>query len=509
MEQQWQADTFLHNLALHEYLSKFPSRFCHIKVPTDCCYQDVAGPVVTVMQVVWPQCSEKIEGKGHGTFERARFSLMHANHCLSHESVEPVNRFCSNLCSKAPDQEPGSQIVTASDYCDPAAFKFYRDYDNHSFLDSQFSEVGDSDCSESMHDLSHCFDQNGQVISCDLQFDEEALFSAAKGGFTDVIRDLLERKADVNANDRVGRRGTPLHVAVEYGHSDVVRLLIEGRANVNSVSQLRHPPLFTACENGHLLIASLLVDAKADVNQRTNFHGIAFVPIFSAFGLGSDYDHDLRFPIIRLLIEAKADVNAHLEPFDDGQQQDAFDAAGSRVEEEWEGLPRRQFIVRQKSDVRDKGEPVWYKGIRCFDVNSGKERVSASPAGASAELEFNVNCSMLHCSVAAKQPQLCSLLISAKADLNALSSQTHDDISMMCSPLALAVLGDVDDCIRLLIDAKSDPNTHVLFRSGQLADANESNIEKSVSILELYIGINNGNQQVVQLLLDAQAEPNP
>jgi len=116
---------------------------------------------------------------------------------------------------------------------------------------------------------------------------------------------------------------------------------------------------------------------------------------------------------------------------------------------------------------------------------------------------------MLHCSVAAKQPQLCSLLIGAKADLNALSSQTHDDISMLCSPLAMAVLGDVDDCIRLLIDAKSDPNTHVHFRKRQLADANESNIEKSVSILELYIGINNGNQQVVQLLLDAQAETNP
>ena len=368
-----------------------------------------------------------------------------------------------------------------------------------------------------MHDFKDVYDQNCQDVSCDLQFVEEALFSAAEGGFTDLIRAFLERKADVNANDQqMTRRGTPLHVAVAFGHSDVVRLLIEGRADVNSVSQMRDPPLHTACENGLLLIASLLVDAKADVNQRANTQiakitGHAVVPIFSAFGLMSDYDHNLRFPIIRLLIEAKADVNAHLEPFDTcGHQQDTFDAAGSKVEEEWEEVPRCQFIVRQKRDVMDKGEPVWYKGTRCFYVNSGKERVSDCPARVSSERKFNA--SMLHHAVAANEPQLCSLLIGAKADLNALASLTQDkDISMLCSPLAMAVFGYAvsgksDDCIRLLIEAKSDPNTHVRIRSEQLEDTNKSTIERSISIVQ--VAINNGNQEVVQLLLDARAEPN-
>jgi ankyrin repeat protein len=499
-----QADDFLHSLALREYMSNFCGRYDYFKVQTWCCYQGVAGPLMTVMQVVWPQCSENIKGKDHKTFQKARFSLMNANHCLSHESIEPVNRFCSKICSKTSAQEPSSQIVTAFDSCNHCDFISDADLFNCSH-----SATG-SECSGNAHDLGQFFDENDQVVSCHLHDVENALFSAAEGGFTDFIRALLERKADVNANDQtMRRRGTPLHVAVASGHSVVVRLLIEGRADVNSVSQLQDPPLHTACDNGHLLIASLLIDAKADVNQCAVICGHVVAPIFRAAGFRSNYDPDFRDPIIRLLIEAKADVNAYLkqEPFDIcGQQEDAFGAADCRVEEEWEGVPRRHFIVRQKRDVSDEGEPVWYKGTRCFYVNSGNHRISARPAGR-ADVMLKHNLSILHWSVVEKQPRLCSLLIGANADLNALASFQEEqpplalDISM-CSPLAAAVLFESVDCIRLLIEAKSDPNTRVLMRV-----ADESNLETSVSISEF--ALEHANQQVVQLLLDAQANPIP
>src|ERR1039457_266339 len=58
-----------------------------------------------------------------------------------------------------------------------------------------------------------------------------ALINAAVVGNIEVVRDLIERGADVNGHDTQGN--FPLYAAVIGEHSEVVELLIERGANVN------------------------------------------------------------------------------------------------------------------------------------------------------------------------------------------------------------------------------------------------------------------------------------
>jgi ankyrin repeat protein len=59
-----------------------------------------------------------------------------------------------------------------------------------------------------------------------------ALHAAAARGHVDVVRLLLEQRADPNARD-AGDNATPLHFAAGGGHVDVVRMLLEAGADVH------------------------------------------------------------------------------------------------------------------------------------------------------------------------------------------------------------------------------------------------------------------------------------
>src|SRR5688572_4864460 len=57
------------------------------------------------------------------------------------------------------------------------------------------------------------------------------LLDAAGKGDVAAVRSLLERGADIEADN--GRGGTPLYVAAEQGHAGVAKLLLERGADPN------------------------------------------------------------------------------------------------------------------------------------------------------------------------------------------------------------------------------------------------------------------------------------
>ena len=82
-------------------------------------------------------------------------------------------------------------------------------------------------------DLVRMIIENGtDVDSMDDQFYKTALHRAVAGGHQEIVEFLLNKGADVNAQDREGR--TPLHYASERGHKDVAKLLIDKGADVNA-----------------------------------------------------------------------------------------------------------------------------------------------------------------------------------------------------------------------------------------------------------------------------------
>ena len=71
--------------------------------------------------------------------------------------------------------------------------------------------------------------------------------SRSESGCLNVVYLLLERHADVEAEDRLGRR--PLHLAAQRGHTDVcVALVDSGDADVHAVDHDGNTPLHLAAK---------------------------------------------------------------------------------------------------------------------------------------------------------------------------------------------------------------------------------------------------------------------
>ena len=70
---------------------------------------------------------------------------------------------------------------------------------------------------------------------------ESPLHYASAGGHAMIVQMLLDKDADVNAADTIGRR--PLHVAVEHGQDAVAKILLQNRAHASSLAHGNTTPL--------------------------------------------------------------------------------------------------------------------------------------------------------------------------------------------------------------------------------------------------------------------------
>ena len=96
---------------------------------------------------------------------------------------------------------------------------------------------------------------------------------AARNGRTEVVKLLLDNRADVNARRHTGGV-TPLYVAAQDGHTEVVKLLLDHKAEVNTCcNDDGATPLYIADQNGHRQVVQLLLDYNADWNASRTDEG--------------------------------------------------------------------------------------------------------------------------------------------------------------------------------------------------------------------------------------------
>ena len=147
------------------------------------------------------------------------------------------------------------------------------------------------------------------------------------------VRTLLNQKADVNA--RAGDGSTALLWAAHWSDIETAGLLIRAGADANTANDFRMTPLSEACTNGSLALVDLLLKAGANPNTPV---GTGVPPIMTCARSGSadavkrliagDADVNAKEPgqnqtalmwaaaehhpaIVRSLVEAKADLQAH------------------------------------------------------------------------------------------------------------------------------------------------------------------------------------------------------
>ncbi|KAJ5514956.1 NACHT nucleoside triphosphatase [Penicillium fimorum] len=125
-----------------------------------------------------------------------------------------------------------------------------------------------------------------------------ALQAASQGGHQEIVKLLLDKGADVNAQG--GEYGNALQGASQRGHQEIIKLLLDKGADVNAQGGFYGNALQGASHGGHQEIIKLLLDKGADVNAQGGEYG-------NALQGASQGGHQ---EIIKLLLDKGADVNA-------------------------------------------------------------------------------------------------------------------------------------------------------------------------------------------------------
>jgi uncharacterized protein len=101
--------------------------------------------------------------------------------------------------------------------------------------------------------------------------DESPLMLASLKGLTDVVRQLVEKGADVNKPG-----WAPLHYAATHGHLDIMALLLENHAYIDASSPNGSTPLMMAALYGTPSAVKLLLEAGADPDLK-NTQGLTAI----------------------------------------------------------------------------------------------------------------------------------------------------------------------------------------------------------------------------------------
>ncbi|CAL8320797.1 unnamed protein product [Merluccius merluccius] len=160
--------------------------------------------------------------------------------------------------------------------------------------------------SEAVHQL---LDAGADVDGCDSE-GRTALRAAAWGGHEEILLTLLDYGAQVDKADREGR--TPLIAAAYMGHREAVEILLDHNADVNLADGDRRTALSVAAlcvptaagVNGYGEVASLLLERGADPGHRDHD---GMTPLLLAAYEGHE-------DIVELLLEAGADVDESAGP---------------------------------------------------------------------------------------------------------------------------------------------------------------------------------------------------
>ena len=137
--------------------------------------------------------------------------------------------------------------------------------------------------------------QSGANINAKDKGDITPLHIASGGGFIENVKILLQYGADTN----LGRNYRPLHIASAKGYVDVVQALLAVKTDVDFKDRHSWTALHYAAINKQNIVIKLLLDAKADVNAKVLKH------LSTPFHLATQKGNG---ETAQMLLEAGADV---------------------------------------------------------------------------------------------------------------------------------------------------------------------------------------------------------
>lgn len=128
------------------------------------------------------------------------------------------------------------------------------------------------------------------------------VLAATQGKHVDVVRLLVARGANVNAQD--AQQDSAFLLASASGYTDIVQITLAAGADLASTNRYGGTALIPACHYGHVDTVRLLLTTRIAVDHINN---LGWTALLEAVILG---DGGLAHAeIVRMLIASKADVN--------------------------------------------------------------------------------------------------------------------------------------------------------------------------------------------------------
>uniref|UniRef100_A0A4W5R147 Kinase D-interacting substrate 220b n=1 Tax=Hucho hucho TaxID=62062 RepID=A0A4W5R147_9TELE len=124
---------------------------------------------------------------------------------------------------------------------------------------------GNFDCVMHLLENGADVDQEGAVYCCSAN-SMTALIVAVKGGFPEVVKELLKRNPNVNMTDKDGN--TALMIAAKEGYTEIVQDLLDAGTYVNIPDRSGDTVLIGAVRGGHVEIVRALLHKYADIDIR-------------------------------------------------------------------------------------------------------------------------------------------------------------------------------------------------------------------------------------------------
>jgi len=277
-----------------------------------------------------------------------------------------------------------------------------------------------------------------------------ALYVSAENGHRQVVEMLLDKKADVNARRQDG--ATPLHVSSENGHVDVVKMLLDKKADVNARRLDGATPLYVSAKNGHLQVVEMLLldNAKVGAGRRTD----GATPLHVSAENG-------HVNVVKMLLDKETRKQKLLKEKDDLKKTTAFKDTSASAENKYEYADYVEY-AKKLSENKAKLKMLLDDKAK---VNAGRSTDGATPLYVSAENGH---------------AEVVKMLLDKKADVNA-SRRTDGATALYVS----AQKGHVE-VVRVLLENKAKVNA----------------IRRADGATALHAAAENGHVEVVKMLLD-------
>ncbi len=358
-----------------------------------------------------------------------------------------------------------------------------------------------------------------------------ALFLAAQEGKIEIVKWLLENKANIHAKSKQWM--TPIHGAASQNNIEIMHMLLAAGAKVDDKDLNGFTPLHNACRDGNLEICKLLLERKAVVQDCTTPNGTTPLHVAARHG---------NRQIVRLILAQTANVDAldtfgrtpltNSINFGKKHAARALIKAGActqkvqldhqmpswvydEEEEEIEEIPFKAPAAPTFLNSTPNPTPV--KSAFLSDKIEEVEKY-INPKNIDEEISISDYTKITPLSVAASvgKLEIVKWLLEKKANVDIKDKELN-------SVLHQAVSGKNEEVVRLLLKAKANPddsNNNKATPLHNLASRGSSDMARvflnedvKVDLIDAFgrtplsIAIFNGNEEVGKALLEAGASP--